>query len=147
VSTCTATVTVEDTIPPVAICQSITLGLDATGNATITPADVDGGSNDACGIASLSVTPNSFTCGDVGNNTSVTLTVTGQSTENVSQCTSAITVIDTVPPVALCNDLTIYLDAQGAASITRLRTWMAVRTMPAASPAWPSIRLTFSVAT
>ncbi|MEM6270199.1 MAG: HYR domain-containing protein, partial [Bacteroidota bacterium] len=116
VSTCTATVTVEDNVAPVAVCQSITLGLDPTGNATITPADVDGGSNDACGIASLSVTPDAFTCLDVGNNTSV-LTVTDVN-GNVSQCTSAITVIDTVPPLALCNDLTIYLDAQGAVSIT-----------------------------
>jgi hypothetical protein len=46
-------VTVEDTVPPVAICQDITVQLDATGNTSITPADVDNGSNDACGIASL----------------------------------------------------------------------------------------------
>jgi hypothetical protein len=48
-------VTVEDTIPPVAICQDITVQLDATGNASITGADIDNGSNDNCGIASLSV--------------------------------------------------------------------------------------------
>jgi hypothetical protein len=36
-STCDATVTVEDNIAPTAICQDITVQLDATGNVTITP--------------------------------------------------------------------------------------------------------------
>jgi hypothetical protein len=35
-STCDATVTVEDNIAPTAICQNITVQLDATGNVTIT---------------------------------------------------------------------------------------------------------------
>jgi hypothetical protein len=36
-STCDATVTVEDNVAPTAICQNITVQLDATGNVTITP--------------------------------------------------------------------------------------------------------------
>ena len=60
ISNCTATVTVEDNVDPIAICQDITVSLDASGNASITAADVDNGSNDACGIASLSVSPNAF---------------------------------------------------------------------------------------
>jgi len=44
------------------------------GVATILPSDVDNMSSDNCGIASMSVTPNSFTCDDIGLNT-VTLTV------------------------------------------------------------------------
>jgi hypothetical protein len=35
-STCDATVTIEDNIAPTAICQNITVQLDATGNVTIT---------------------------------------------------------------------------------------------------------------
>ncbi|WP_220092316.1 hypothetical protein, partial [Aequorivita sp. CIP111184] len=60
VSTCTAVVTVEDTVAPTAVCQNITVQLDATGNVSITAADVDGGSSDACGIASRTIDVSSF---------------------------------------------------------------------------------------
>ena len=115
-STCTSTVTVEDNVLPTAICQDITVQLDATGNASITAADVDNGSSDNCGIASLSVTPSTFTCADVGANT-VTLTVTDVN-GNASTCTSTVTVEDNVLPTAICQDITVQLDAAGNASIT-----------------------------
>ncbi|MEM7104550.1 MAG: hypothetical protein AAF502_15545, partial [Bacteroidota bacterium] len=67
----------EENVAPVAICQDITLQLSASGNASITPQQVDGGSNDACGIASLSASPNAFTCNEVGANT-VTYFITGK---------------------------------------------------------------------
>ncbi len=116
ISTCTATVTVEDNVAPTAICQDITVQLDATGNATITTADIDNGSNDACGIASLALDITDFDCSNVGPNT-VTLTVTDNN-GNVSTCTSTVTVEDNVAPVALCQDITVQLDAAGMASIT-----------------------------
>ncbi|MDV7396548.1 HYR domain-containing protein, partial [Arthrospira platensis SPKY1] len=72
---CTATVSVLEVTNPVAICQDITVELDPTGNITIDPEDVNNGSNDACGLASLEAEPTTFTCADVGPNT-VTLTVT-----------------------------------------------------------------------
>jgi hypothetical protein len=115
-STCTATVTVEDNVPPVAVCQDVTVQLDAAGNGSITTGDVDGGSTDACGIANLAVSPSTFTCANVGANTS-TLTVTDVN-GNTATCTSNVTVEDNIPPVALCQDLTIQLDAAGNASIT-----------------------------
>ncbi|WP_321998181.1 hypothetical protein [Draconibacterium orientale] len=63
---CTANVTVQDNINPTAICKNITVSLDATGNATISGADVDGGSTDNCGsspaIPIVSVIP--ATCDD-----------------------------------------------------------------------------------
>ena len=40
VSTCLATVTAEDTIAPTAVCQDITVQLDANGNATIAAGDI-----------------------------------------------------------------------------------------------------------
>src|SRR5438094_6159177 len=49
--TCTATVTVEDKVKPVAVCQDITVQLDATGNASITATQINNGSSDACGRA------------------------------------------------------------------------------------------------
>ncbi len=116
VTTCNANVTVQDVTPPTAICQDITVQLDATGNVSITGAEIDFGSNDACGIASLTVSPNAFTCAEVGLNT-VTLTVTDVN-GLVSTCTAQVTVEDNVGPVALCQDITVQLDGTGNATIT-----------------------------
>jgi gliding motility-associated-like protein len=113
---CTATVTVEDNIAPTAVCQDIIVQLDATGNATITGADVDNGSIDACGIASMVVSPNTFDCTNVGPNT-VILTVTDGS-GNSSNCTSTVTIEDNIAPNAVCQDITIQLNAAGNAAIT-----------------------------
>ena len=117
ISTCTSLINVVDNITPTAICQDITVQLDAAGNASIAGTDIDNGSNDACGIASLAVSPNTFDCGNIGENT-VTLTVTDNS-GNVSTCTANVTVEDNVAPVPMCvADFTIQLDANGDASIT-----------------------------
>src|SRR5213592_1550158 len=116
VSTCTATVTVQDSIAPTAVCKNITVQLDASGNATITAADVDNGSHDACGIKSLALDKTSFTCADVGPNT-VTLTVTDNN-DNVSTCAATVTLQDNIPPTALCKNITVQLDASGSAAIT-----------------------------
>ncbi len=115
-STCTAQVTVSDTVPPVTVCQDITVQLDAGGNVTIVAADVDGGSTSNCGVASLSIDVNSFDCSNVGPNT-VTLTATDVN-NNVSSCTAIVTVEDNVAPIALCQDVTVQLDANGAGSTT-----------------------------
>ncbi len=115
-SNCTATVTVEDTMTPVAMCQDITVQLDASGNATITAADVDNGSSDNCSSTTMTVSPSSFDCSDIGTNT-VTLTVTDAG-GNSSSCTATVTVEDTLAPVAMCQDITVQLDASGNATIT-----------------------------
>ncbi|MEO1438701.1 MAG: hypothetical protein AAFV80_24380, partial [Bacteroidota bacterium] len=65
-ATCTANVTIEDTEAPTAICTDLTVQLDDTGNASITAADVDGGSTDNCGIASISIDRMDFDCTDLG---------------------------------------------------------------------------------
>ena len=90
--------------------------LDLNGSASITAEQVDNGSCDACGIASISINKNTFTCANVGTNL-VILTVTDNS-GNVSTCTSTITVEDNVAPIALANDITVQLDASGNTSIT-----------------------------
>ena len=98
VSTATAVVTVQDKVAPIAKAKNITVGLDAvTGSATITGADVNNGSSDACGIASMTVFPSSFTCANQGANT-VTLTVTDVN-GNVSTTTAVVTVVDDKGPV------------------------------------------------
>jgi hypothetical protein len=112
----TAVVTVEDTTDPVAVTEDINLELDANGQATITAADVDNGSGDNCGTVSLSLDVTNFDCSDLGNNT-VTLTV--QDAEgNQSSATAVVTVQDNLDPVAVAQDITVQLDANGQATIT-----------------------------
>lgn len=52
---CAFDIMVNDTMAPVAVCQDITVQLDANGEAILTAADIDGGSYDNCGIDSVSI--------------------------------------------------------------------------------------------
>jgi predicted extracellular nuclease len=115
-SSCTTTVTVVDAVPPTVICQSVTVYLDANGSASVTAAQIDNGSSDACGIASMTVTPSSFGCSNLGANT-VTLTVTDVN-GNSATCTSTVTVVDNTAPVVNCQPVTVILDANGNGTIT-----------------------------
>ncbi|MBK7408035.1 MAG: hypothetical protein IPJ40_08160 [Saprospirales bacterium] len=115
-NTCTATITVEDNVAPEALCQNLTVELDAAGAGSITPAEVNNGSTDACGVASLALDQVDFDCTDVGPNV-VTLTVTDVN-GNSNTCTAAITVEDNVAPEALCQGVTVHLNLAGLGSIT-----------------------------
>jgi uncharacterized protein YrzB (UPF0473 family) len=120
VGTCDATVTVEDNVAPTAICQDITVQLDANGEVVITAADIDNGSNDNCGAVTLTIdggaNDQTFDCTSVGTQT-VTLTVTDQN-GNVSTCDAQVTIEDNVAPTAICQDITVQLDANGEVVIT-----------------------------
>ena len=105
-----------DNTPPTALCRNITIQLDSEGAYTLQPEEVDNGSYDACGIQSAVLSQQSFGCADTGNNTA-TLTVTDIK-DNSSSCTAVVTVEDRTPPVALCRNLTVYLDADGQFEIT-----------------------------
>ncbi|MBA9074765.1 hypothetical protein GGR22_002938 [Flavobacterium gossypii] len=83
--------TVADTTPPTVVTSNITVPLTA-GAATITAAQVNNGSTDNCGIASVTVSPSTFNCSNVGANT-VTLTVTDNS-GNVATGTATVTITD-----------------------------------------------------
>ena len=114
-STCNAVVTVQDITPPVAVCQDITVNLDATGNISITGTDIDGGSSDNGFIVSWVASPNSFDCSNTGANL-VTLTVTDNG-GLTDQCTATVTVVDNIAPTMVCQDITVQLDATGNVSI------------------------------
>jgi hypothetical protein len=89
--------------PPVAVCKDITVSLDASGNVSITPSDVDGGSYDPDGDPiALSIDKSNFTCADVGDNT-VTLTVTDSCFGATDTCHATVTVVDDMPPTIACN--------------------------------------------
>lgn len=115
-SSCMATVNVQDSTPPMVVCQDITINLDDTGNTSIFPSDLDGGSTDNCSIVVRSINKAFFNCTDIGNNP-VNFTVTDNS-GNISSCVAMVTVEDNIPPIALCQDISVYLDALGMASIT-----------------------------
>ncbi|MCH9659544.1 MAG: T9SS type A sorting domain-containing protein [Bacteroidetes bacterium] len=114
--TCSAIVTIEDDTDPLAVCQNITIQLDASGNAFIDPTDIDGGSTDACGIGNISVSNNLFNCNNVGSN-SVLFTVMDTS-GNSDSCSAIVTVEDAIAPNMVCQDITVQLDASGVAFIT-----------------------------
>ncbi len=65
-STFSFVLTLEDNVAPVALCQDVLVQLDATGNASITPAQANNGSTDDCGIQSITLSQSNFTCTDVG---------------------------------------------------------------------------------
>ncbi|MDI6034540.1 HYR domain-containing protein [Flavobacterium sp. LB2P84] len=111
----TQTIVVTDIQKPVAITKNITVQLNAAGNATILAADVNNGSTDACGIATLVLDKTSFSCANFGVNT-VILTVTDNN-GNVATQTAIVTVEDKVAPVVITKNKTIQLNAVGTASI------------------------------
>uniref|UniRef100_UPI0026198132 GEVED domain-containing protein n=2 Tax=uncultured Psychroserpens sp. TaxID=255436 RepID=UPI0026198132 len=90
---------VVDNQNPVAVCQNISVQLDVTGNAIITGSDINNGSSDNCGIASISVSKTAFTCADEGAN-NVTLSIK-DSNGNEDSCIAVVTVTIQDPPGGL----------------------------------------------
>ncbi len=93
-----AIVTVIDAIGPTVITHDITLSL-TNGMATITADDINNGSYDNCSITSVSVSPTSFNCNNIGINT-VTLTVTDVN-GNISEGTAIVTISGTISSISI----------------------------------------------
>jgi outer membrane protein assembly factor BamB len=93
---CVATVTVVDNTAPNVQTKNVIVQLNSGGTASITADDIDNGSSDTCGIASMTVAPSEFTCADLGDNT-VTLEVTDVN-GNSGTATATVTVEDTRDP-------------------------------------------------
>jgi hypothetical protein len=86
----------EDPIPPMVQTKSATLLLDENGLAALTPAMVDDGSTDDCGIAGRTVSQEQFDCSQLGPQT-VSLTVEDVNGNSRSEV-AFITVVDNLPP-------------------------------------------------
>ncbi|HRV87572.1 MAG TPA: HYR domain-containing protein, partial [Saprospiraceae bacterium] len=108
-------VTVLDTTPPRMTCKDITLYLDGNGSAGISPFSTLQSFYDACGLPRDVYSKRSFNCSDIGSQM-VTTTLTDQA-GNSNSCSSNVSVVDTVSPVARCQDITTYLDGMGSGSI------------------------------
>lgn len=119
-SSCVTTITIVDTIAPIASCRPVpfTLQLDSFGVGCVTPFDVDNGSSDLCNLDTMlinGVDSFCFNCNNLGGNT-VTLSVL-DSSGNQSTCTASVVVTDVINPIALCHDTTIYLGATGVVTV------------------------------
>lgn len=116
-STCTAQVTVNESLQPICSAKDITINLDTNGNATIVAADIDNGSQEACGggAVTLAIDKTTFTCADAGD-VIVTLTVTDTDGDS-STCTSTVTVMENTPPICVAQDVTVFLDEQGNVTV------------------------------
>jgi hypothetical protein len=118
VDTAVATVTIQEFENPIAIAQDLTVYLDANGEVNILPEDVNNGSTDNCGIASMTLSDSSFTCVDIANNPhSVTFTV-ADGNGNSDNVQVDITVLDTISPAVEQNELFVYIDESGQGQIT-----------------------------
>lgn len=114
-SACNVQITVLDTLPPLVIGRDTTLYLDINGIASVNAMELDKGSIDNCGQVSLTLSDTVFNCTNTGFNT-VLLTGTDLS-GNQSEINLSVTVMDTLIPSAVCQDITVYLDSMGEVSI------------------------------
>jgi gliding motility-associated-like protein len=90
-STATQLVNVVDNILPVINVNDITVIVNDNGSTTITFSDVNTGTTDNCGIASMTLSQYTFGCADIGDN-NITVTVTDNN-GNVATTTIVITVV------------------------------------------------------
>ncbi|PHN05442.1 T9SS type B sorting domain-containing protein [Flavilitoribacter nigricans] len=90
--TCSFKVTVEDPIPPEALCKPLgALPINPSGLQVevFDVSDVDFGSYDNCSIDTAFISPNTFTCADGGQPVTITLTVQ-DAAGNSSECTTTL---------------------------------------------------------
>ncbi len=119
--TCSFTVTIEDNIAPDVVCQPTTIFVNPSGAADyiLDPTEVDGGSSDNCGIDTMTVSPNTFTCNDAGSVVTVTLTVTDES-GNTATCDAQVSIQTEGPApsysIGLCGNDTLSLFANPPAA-------------------------------
>ena len=120
-ASCIATVNVVDSVRPTMICSNPTVYLDALGVVSVLATQIDGGSNDACGIVQRLINGNNnqvYNCSNLGLNNALLTTTDFNS--NSASCNSVVAVVDTVRPTARCRaPFNLYLNAvTGSATLT-----------------------------
>jgi hypothetical protein len=90
----------SDKLPPNLVLKSADLTLDASGKATLLPAQVAAGSTDNCGAINYSLSKSVFDCTNLGNN-SVTIVATDLSGNSMTG-TVTVRIIDNAKPVVTC---------------------------------------------
>jgi PKD repeat protein len=98
-------VVVVDKTAPTVLAAGLELRL-MNGRATLEAADIDYGSTDNCGVASMTLDKTVFTCANVGTN-KVTLTVTDRSGNVAKQTVDVVVLAD-----ATCGTIALGADKQ-----------------------------------
>ncbi len=117
---CTSVVTLQDLIAPNALCQATSVYLNNLGVISIQATQINAGSNDACGIDTMFVSPANFNCNSISTPQNITLTVIDNN-NNSASCQATVNVIDSVRPSMICSNPTVYLDALGVVSVSPLQ--------------------------
>jgi len=119
--TCSFTVTVQDNEAPVARCQPTTVFINPSGlePPVVDAAEIDAGSSDNCAIDTMFLSPNTFSCEQVGSTVQVALTVLDEA-GNGASCITPIRLESLRPePDAtsgVCGNDTLYLSANPPAA-------------------------------
>ena len=90
---CSAIVTILDTIAPTANCQNLTVYLDSNRTYNLNPIDINAGSLDNCGFPALNANPSLLDTSFGG--TAVVTLVASDVSGNTSSCQSNVTILDT----------------------------------------------------
>ncbi len=133
-ATCTNKLTLVDDEAPMAICTDLTVGLDVFGNASVTAADLAGGSFDNCtNPPTLEIVSGqtAYNCDDVGNTYDVVIRVT-DSSGNSAECTATVTVEEgaatcdpniSINDPCVCSAITGYFDETVTVMALAGQTW------------------------
>ncbi len=100
-----------------AVCQNVTIQLNDSGIATLTPENINNNSSTVCGDIQLAVDQTAFTCSNIGSNNTAELTVTNNG-GGESTCTATVTIEDNIAPTITCpGTQTEFVDASCQASL------------------------------
>jgi len=119
--TCSFQVVVRDLEAPLALCQPTIVYVNPSGvvSQQISPAWIDAGSSDNCGIVSRVLSPSTFDCLQAGSISPISMTVT-DSSGNSASCTTTIRIeVENPQPAAsteICRGDTLFLFANPPAA-------------------------------
>ena len=114
--TCNQEIIVVDEESPKAICNDVMLFLDDVGQSILVASEVDSFSFDNCGIDSMWLNESFFDCSHLG--IQLGIFYVSDMAGNIDSCTFNLTVIDTINPQVVCQDISLNLDQHGMAQIT-----------------------------
>ncbi len=89
-----------DEVAPVISLQNATVGISQSGTATVTLADLQAVLTDNCAVSASEITPNQFTCAQIGQQT-VTVTV-WDAAGNSSSASANVNIVDNLAPQVSC---------------------------------------------
>ncbi|PHI18593.1 hypothetical protein CEQ90_16970, partial [Lewinellaceae bacterium SD302] len=135
--TCTVTIMVLDTIAPVVTHPDTTLYLDQNGEAILVVAEMTFDTVENCTVTNVEIFRADevamstfaggnnfldeqilFDCDDLDDSPIEILVVATDQSGNMDTTSFLATILDTLPPVIICQDAEVILDAMGMGSIT-----------------------------